>query len=308
MSIHQSSHCRLAPACALLALLLAGSAWAAAPAPQTGSSGASSYTYQTVDYPGAANTIIWGINDFGQLAGQYNMSGQVAHAMVYRKGRFETLDPHGLFGDNFAAAGGPNDQGVLFGAYADASSNQHGFVLRHGEVRTIDFGSHLNSNVDYVNVFGVMAGVYWDADGIFHGVVRDHQHDTPFDVAGARDTYPLGINNAGEIVGYWDTNPSSPHGFLRTPDGLIFSLDVPDAGSGGTAAFAINDVGQVTGYYADTSGLLHGFVQTRGQFQKLDAPAAVATIATTINNYGVVAGEYFDATGARHGFVATPSQ
>jgi hypothetical protein len=157
-------------------------------------------------------------------------------------------------------------------------------------------------------VFGAMTGVYWEADGIYHGILRRDGHDTPFDVAGARDTYPLGINAEGEIVGYWDVKPGVSHGFYRSASGLIFSLDVPNAGSGGTTAFAINDVGQASGYYVDTSGLIHGFVQTRGQFQNLDVPGATATIATAINNHGVVVGEYFDTTGKRHGFVATPAQ
>lgn len=308
MSKHHHPRSRLAPACALTALLLAGSAASAVAAADTGGASASAYTYETRDYPGAANTIIWGINDFGDLAGQYNMSGQPAHAMVYRFGRFERLDPQGLFGDNFSAAGGPNDLGVLYGAYADASGTQHGFILRRHHVRTVDFANHLNSNVDCVNVFGDVAGVYWEADGVFHGVVRNRRHDTEFDVTGALDTYPLGINNDGAIVGYWDTTPGSPHGFYRTAKGLIFSLDEPDAGAGGTVAFAINDAGQVDGYFADASGHLHGFVQSQGQYQVLDVPGALATVATTINNYGVVAGEYFDATGARHGFVATPVQ
>lgn len=309
MSDRHLSHRRSALASVLVAFLVAGSA-AAAPASDGSAVAATTYSYQTLDYPGAVGTIFWGISDYGELSGQYNVSGHPGHAMVYRNGRFESLDPGGLFGDNFSAAGGPNDVGVLFGAYADALAVQHGFLLRHGHVRTVDFPGHLNSNIDGVNVFGVIAGVYWDSDGVYHGIVRGQDgRDTPFDVAGARDTYPLGINADGEIVGYYsDTSGSQVHGFYRNARGLIFSLDVPGAGSGGTVAFAINDVGQVSGYYVDTSGTIHGFVQTRGQFQSLDVPDAVGTIATAMNNFGVVTGEYFDAAGHRYGFVATPNR
>jgi len=290
-------------ASAFAALLFCGFA-AAAPVSQA--SMPAGYNYRTLDYPGATATIIWGINDFGDLAGQYTASGQPAHAMVYRNGRFDAVNPGDLFGDNFSAAGGPTDLGTLFGAYADDLDVQHGFVLQWGRAQTVDFTGHLNSNVDGINLLGTIAGVYWDSDGIYHGVVRSNGRDTPIDVAGARDTYPLGINATGEIVGYWDITPESVHGFYRSANGLVFSLDEPDAGPGGTVAFAINDVGQVVGYYADASGLFHGYVQTRGQYRNVDVPGSVATFATTINNLGVIAGEYFDTAGKRHGFVATP--
>lgn len=261
------------------------------------------YTYQTLDYPGAALTIIWGLNDRGDMAGQYSLPGGTSHAMVYRHGRFAPLDPD-MLGEYFSAGGGPDDFGTTFGGYADASGLQHGYVIRHGKFETVDFAGHLNSNVDGVSMFGRILGVYWDADGSYHGVLRLRGHDTPINVANARDTYPLGINSTGEVVGYWDTNPLVTHGFYRSVSGQISNIDVPDAAA--TAAFAINEFGQITGYYASATGSIHGFVETRSQFQQLDVPGAVATIATAINNFGVVAGEYFDATGKRHGFVATP--
>ena len=266
--------------------------------------GAWTYTYRTVDYPGASMTIIWGINDFGALSGQYAVNGGTSHAMVYNHGHFEPLDP-GILGNYFSAAGGPNDLGTTYGGYADASGHQHGFLIRrHDQLKTIDFPGHLNSNVDGVNVFGAILGVYWDADGVFHGALRRYGNDTPIDYPNAHDTYPLGINSKGDIVGYWDATPPLTHGFYRDASGKMSPINVPDAAA--TAAFGINDWGQIVGYYADASGGIHGFVETHGQFQNLDVPGATATIATTINNFGVIAGEYFDTSGKRHGFAATP--
>jgi hypothetical protein len=279
-------------------------ALAALPLSQTAA--ATSYIFQTLDYPGAVGTIFWGMNDFGDLAGQFNMTGKPGHAMVYRHGKFQSLDPNGLFGNNFSAAGGPNHLGTVFGGYTDASNGAHGFVIEWGRVQTVDFPNHLNSNVDGVNDFGEIAGVYWDADVVYHGIARKGRKDTPFDVPGKQNTYPLGINDAGDIVGYcWDS-PASTHGFYRNSGGLIFTLDVPDAGPGGTAAFAINDAGQAAGYFVDSAGTIHGFVQTRGVYQTVDVPDSLDTIVTAMNNRGALAGEYFDTKGARHGFVATP--
>ncbi len=260
------------------------------------------YTYQTLDYPGASQTIFWGLDDFGDLAGQYTVAGEPSHAMTWRRGTFQPLAPDKL-GTYFSAAGGPNDAGTTYGGYADASGIQHGFVIRGRRFATIDFRGHLNSNVDAVDACDTILGVYWDADGVYHGMLSRNGNETPFDVNGARDTYPLGLNDKGDSVGYWDTDGVVTHGYVRRANGEIATLDVPGAAS--TVAFAVNGHGQVAGYYADAAGALHGFVKTGQNFQQLDVPGGVATIVTALNNWGSVAGEYFDAGGARHGFMAT---
>jgi uncharacterized membrane protein len=306
MSNHRATYGRLTRAAGLLALActsLAGTAVAGDAAVTAGK-----YSYQTLDYPGSSQTIFWGINDFGELAGQYAVNGGTAHAFAYRHGRFELLDPAAL-GTYFSAAGGPNDLGATYGAYADATGAQHGFVLRGNHLETVDFPGHLNSNADGYNEFGTLLGVYWDADGAFHGILRRGKGwDTPFDVAGSAETYPLGLNDLNESVGYWDTNPKAPvpHGFYRDGNGKITQLDVP--GADNTVAFAINDVGQIAGYYWSGAGPMHSFVESNGKFASFDFPGAIDTAATTINNFGVVSGYYIDANHQQHGFVATPKR
>ena len=312
MANHTLSSSRLALVTGLLAVAFAGSSAAAGLAtdatagertPDAVPAGVSrTYSYETLDYPGASLTIFWGLDDLGELAGQYAVAGGVSHAMTYRHGKFQPLEPDKL-GTYFSAAGGPNDVGTTFGGYADASGVQHGFVIRGGRFETVDFRGHLNSNVDAVDPFGRILGVYWDADGVFHGMLSHHGNETPFDVYGARDTYPLGLNSEGDSVGYWDTDGVVTHGYVRRMTGQVSTLDVPGAAS--TVAFAINDCGQVAGYFTDAAGALHGFVKTGKQIRQLDMPGAVATIVTTLNNWGSVAGEYFDASGVRHGFMAT---
>lgn len=305
MSNHRATHGRLTRAAGFLALAFAGLTGVAMAEAGTAES-VTTYTYQTLDVPGSSATIFWGINDFDELGGQFAVNGGVPHAMVYRRGQFEPLDP-AVLGTYFSAAGGPNDQGWTYGAYADASGTQHGFVMRGHHFENVDFPGHVGSNVDGYNEFGTILGVYWDADGAFHGIIRRGKHwDTPFDVEGAAETYPLGINDLNESVGYWDTNPKAPapHGFYRDANGRITTIDVP--GADNTVVFAINDVGQKAGYYWSAHGHDHSFVETNGHFQTLDMPGAVSTLATAINNFGVVAGYYTDANHQLHGFIATP--
>ena len=261
------------------------------------------YAYESLDFPGSSQTIIWGMDDFGNLAGQYEIAGGTAHAMVYEHGKFKPLKADKL-GTYFSAAGGPTDVGTTFGGYADASGIQHGFVVREGKLKTVDFRGHLNSNIDGMDIFGRILGVYWDADGTYHGILSHNGNEVPFDVSGARDTYPLGLNASGDSVGFWDTDGvNAPHGYVRRANGQITTLDVP--GALNTTAFGINDFGQISGYFVDATGAVHGFVKSGQKFRQLDMPGALATIPTAINNWGTVAGEYVDTKGARHGFVAT---
>jgi len=267
---------------------------------------AAQYTFRTLDYPGTSWTKFWGINDFGDIGGEYRVDGSPIHAMTYHRGRFDSLDPNGLFGDRGSASGGPNDLGALFGFYTDEAKHQHGYLLQWGHVETVDFPGHLNSNVDDVNIFGAIAGVYWDADGIQHGVLRRYGHDTAIDYPGSLGTYPLGIDNSGGIVGMWYTDPRTTHGFYRNPNGRYSAIDVPIAGPGGTVTIGINDADQIVGYYMDAAHHYHGFIQTRGKIDYLDVPDAVQTFPTHINNFGVIVGYYIDSANHNHGFVATP--
>jgi hypothetical protein len=49
------------------------------------------------------------------------------------------------------------------------------------------------------------------------------------------------------------------HGYLRTPDGKILTVD--PSGSLFTWSSGMNDLGAITGYYGDSNGVYHGFLR-----------------------------------------------
>jgi uncharacterized membrane protein len=110
------------------------------------------------------------------------------------------------------------------------------------------------------------------------------------------DTFPSGINNRGEIVGYSDAGTArSYHGFLRDRQGRFRRVDVP--GARGSAATRINDRGQIVGYYSDTNENpnaatdIRGFlVDKRGRLAMIDVPGATLTQPLGINNLGGIVG------------------
>lgn len=146
-----------------------------------------------------------------------------------------------------------------------------------------------------------------------------------FDVPGATDTFATGINNLGQIAGFYDNGvplnePGAgsgvfvDHGFTGTV-GSFATIDGP-SGALSTILSGINDGGQLTGSYTTSlnntyaTNISHGFVDTGGSLSPVVPPGAVYTVPRGINNQGQVSG-FFSSTltstgpGTPSGFVDT---
>lgn len=124
---------------------------------------------------------------------------------------------------------------------------------------------------------------------------------TAIDVPGAIGTQALGINSAGDIVGFYTDSGHHSHGFLLK-NGNFTTIDVP--GSFQTVARGINDSGLIVGSY-DAIDFPRGFLFDGQNFTILDArPGNDGTIATGINNAGEVVGYWgcFCSNPDFHGF------
>jgi probable HAF family extracellular repeat protein len=124
---------------------------------------------------------------------------------------------------------------------------------------------------------------------------------TQIDVPGASFTNAIGINDAGQIVGFFGDSTGRDHGFFET-GGSFTQIDVPGAGL--TEAFGINNAGQIVGFFSGSTDS-GGFLDTGGSFTQIDVPGAFGTDPSGINNAGQIVGSFFDSTGG-HGFLATP--
>jgi hypothetical protein len=80
-------------------------------------------------------------------------------------------------------------------------------------------------------------------------------------------TTVTGINNNGDIVGYFTNTSNHSYGFVRSfpPSGEIDTLIAPP-GSVDTYLTGINNSDEVVGYYIDSSGQKHAFVETGGNY------------------------------------------
>ncbi len=110
-----------------------------------------------------------------------------------------------------------------------------------------------------------------------------------------------GINDFGQVVGYYDnTMDGRRHSFLYNA-GNFSSIDDPSSAEG-TTALGINNKGQIVGYSGSGSFLR----DNTGTFSSIVCPGAMGpTHARGINNKGQIVGEYY-VNGLAHGVLATP--
>jgi len=167
------------------------------------------------------------------------------------------------------------------------------------------------------------------------GLCTDYSFIT-VDVPGADHTYAYGINDQGQVVGYYAgtfNGNFGTHGFLDS-GGTITTLQVP--GTTQTLAFGINNRGTVVGtadgqgfIYSDGSYSLfnapggiqsygginangeivgnsgnHAFIMKNGVLTPYDVPGAKFTIAFAVNARGEIVGAFGDPiTGRTRGFL-----
>lgn len=150
---------------------------------------------------------------------------------------------------------------------------------------------HAGAPID-INDLGQIVGEYVDGSGITHGFEVNGKTFTTIDVpfAGSKGTYPVSINNSGEIVGSW-SNEGIAQGFTLI-EGTYTSFNYP----GATYTFGqdINSQGDIVGIYIspDSNGN-QGFLLSGGTYTSIEFPGAVNTEAIAINDSGVIIGVYF---------------
>jgi hypothetical protein len=205
---------------------------------------------------------------------------------------------------------------TITGNVTDNGNGTHGFV------RTPD--GHFTKNFDApganpvvggtfpagINDLGVVAGYDTDTNSVNHGFVRtpDGQITTfddsqaPAGTGAGQGTNPVGINDIGEIAGYYVDGNGASHGFVRAPYGKITTFDAPGA-SEGTYPGNINNFGVIAGIFYDTNGVGHGFVRTAGGQittfnppNSISGPTSYGTYNAFINDLGAIAGSYYDAS------------
>src|SRR5271156_3290256 len=110
----------------------------------------------TVSYPGATGTYPNGINNHGEIVGNYADSGGVFHGFTLLNGQYTALNVPGAAG---TYAGGINDSREIVGAYVQ-SGTVHGFTFDGTTYSTIDFPGSDYTAANSINNLGEIVGIY----------------------------------------------------------------------------------------------------------------------------------------------------
>ena len=113
---------------------------------------------------------------------------------------------------------------------------------------------------------------------------------------GATYTEAYGINNDGQVVGYW-ADDYHDYGFVYS-DGSFTPLNYP--GATDTQVLGISNNGTLIGHFADSGGAEHNFIRIGGGFKVIETPG----IPYGINDSIKAVGTYNDYAGT-HGFIAS---
>jgi uncharacterized membrane protein len=207
-----------------------------------------------IDFPGTDDlngTVANGLDDAGRVVGRFTEAplGSRTHGFVIQGEQRELFDVPGA--STFTEASDINNRGVIVGrTFLDSDLGIGSAFVRIGEkysfFRPEDARGPFGCAFYGVNDQGDTVGEVLNAAGFQSFAILDGRY-MPFTIPGSYRTVAHGINNAGQVVGwYYAPDASSIHGFLMDYTGL-YRIDAPAAGSYGTFIGGINDAGSVVG-------------------------------------------------------------
>jgi parallel beta-helix repeat protein len=265
-------------------------------------------SFQMIDYPGSQGTLVYAMNDAGDVVGHYKDERLLWHGFLLRAGKFTTLDYPGA---SQTTLYGVNAAGDIAGVLTDSSNKQHGFLYSRGEFKTIDFPGAEQTMPYGLNSKGDVTGMYF-----LPGNTSKHLGFAMIDGRFTTIDYPLPndmscgswIGESGEVAGHVQEKNGAYHGY-RWVDGKFTLLEFPGSKTGQfwDSIYGINAAGDVLGAYSDARGKQRSFLLRKGAFTTFDVPGSQRTRATAMNNSGQIAGMFVDSGGMNHGFLTRVS-
>lgn len=210
-------------------------------------------SYNMFNVPGTLGTTLTGINNSGEVVGIYNPAGALSSNSTFLLSN-NTFTPITMAGAGIIGAYGINNLGQVVGSfsagYSGDSSGERGFIYSGGNFTYISpFGMAFRGINDKGQICGEAVGL----NAAWTGFLYSGGVFTYFNVPNAYSTAPQGINNLGQIVGYYDDSTGLQHGFLRNSDGTFITIDGPDGII--TTLNGINNLGQIVGW-TDSKGFV----------------------------------------------------
>ena len=250
--------------------------------------------FKPIDYPGAVQTYAFRINSWGEIVGTYFDKDGYQHGFLRLPDLFAQWTPL-YFSFDFPGAAqtklslfelgtglgtsafGLNNWGEIAGQYADKNGVGHGFYGSFegftsysepdaGPVPGFFGGSGLSG----INDFGDMAGGFASDNPLdpllAHGFMLHKGQVTVIDPPASFLTQVFGINNRGDVSGFYYDAHRLGHGYIynKSAKSKFLIIDVPGAVYISTVA-TVNNRDSFVGEFLDGLGMTHGYIGTRSK-------------------------------------------
>lgn len=177
------------------------------------------------------------VNDAGTVVGWLApLSGGTVTGLVYQDGSITQLQVQGA---SATQAHGINNSGVIVG-----TADSYGFIDFGGNIALMGIAGATAMDPMAINNDDAVVGSYYDGAN-WHGFIDAGGRLTFINAPGATDTWVTGINDAGDISGYFDT------GDVLQTTGFIATYTSPDP----IATMVREDYVAALGRDADAGGL-----------------------------------------------------
>lgn len=246
------------------------------------------------------------ISRLGDVAGESSFGGSTSDAFLWTPGG--GVQDLGNLGNISAGRGINSAQHVVGGSFLQPFG-EHGFFWTQA-TGMLDMGGVAPfSTATCVNESDVVAGTSISTAGASAFWWTKLAGFNSIGTLGGTDSFALGINSSGQIVGDSTVANGDDHPFLWTSGSGMIDLGSLGGTTGG--AQAVNDSGVVVGSSTDSNGVARAFVWTQaGGLQDLNAsvvggsPMLLGT-AYGVSNSGLIVGSG-SLDGKPHAFLLTP--
>jgi hypothetical protein len=238
------------------------------------------FTYSDLLFPGSIATTVYGVNNNGTVAGDYETASEGSHLFGFTgtPGSLSILGlpvPIACSPQNSLAAGVNGSGAVVGGITGTGCQNYDSFLVSGNSIRffnptsgilpsgyTLELGEATAIN-DTDTVVGYVVGAKGTSfpfDG--YETTNESTFSAIIDPNAAGYTVPAGINDNGDVVGLYINSSNNSVGFLLE-NGVYYDVNAANYTSNVavfTDATGIDAAGDIVGFYKDSSGLNYGFI------------------------------------------------
>jgi len=258
------------------------------------------YTYETVNYPGAVATFLNAMNEDGIAVGDYVDSNIRTHGFTYANNTFNSVDL-GSPAEGNTYLTSINKLGEVIGNFAQSSGDflvTSYLIVPGGRVDPLVTSPIGGNEVIAINYAQHTLGITNSLPGLPQGFLVEKGTTTLLSYP------PAAFNNFSEVVGCTCPNfPTSSQGFYYF-NGQYTKVSYP--GQPATFLSGINDLEVMVGSYWVTNQGYSAFIYNAGSFTPFTVPNTVANMPTGITNSGVIYGWSWGPNNSEPSFIATP--